>query len=226
MCGTAQTPDFAEPIPVNCKDPPAAPGARRLGTTVHRGTQMLARLLKQTVASFIVLCTIAPVGFSAHAVELCGLLSEITEEEANDSPQFRILREFDGRAFLDMETCLVWRLDPVSEPLTLSDATLHCAIEGQGGPYGRMGWQLPTQAQLTSLDTEQWEKQRDTFEKYKLPAAVRTEIDLWSITPWPSEPDSWAVVQFSARTTVVHPIKQDMKAGAWCVRGSPAHGLR
>ena len=65
-----------------------------------------------------------------------------------------------------METCLVWRLVLISEPLTLSDATLHCAIEGQGGPYGRMGWQLATLAQLTSLDTVEWDKQRDTFEEY------------------------------------------------------------
>ena len=89
-----------------------------------------------------------------------------------------------------------------------------------------MGWQLPTQAQLTSLDTEQWDKQRGTFEKYKLPPVVRTEKDLWSITPWPSDSESWAAVQFSARTTIVYPIKQDMKAGAWCVRGFPANGLR
>ena len=103
---------------------------------------MKKSLSKQTVAGIVMMSIIIPISLAAHATDLCGLLSEVSKE-ATDSPRFRILLEFDGKAFLDMETCLVWRLDEVMEPQTLNDAMYHCANEGQGGPQGRMGWQLP-----------------------------------------------------------------------------------
>src|SRR4029434_5952121 len=109
---------------------------------------------------------------------------------------------------------LVWRLDVDAQPLTLHEAIYSCAHKGQGGPTGAMGWRLPTAAELTSLDGEQWRTQRDAFEKYQLPPMVRTETSFWTTTPWPPEPDAWAVVMFSARTTISAPSKKDTKAGA------------
>jgi len=187
---------------------------------------MVNRLSGTTLVVVIAICTILSLGRSVHAVELCGLWSDASSQ-GSDAPRFRILKEFSGKAFLDMETCLVWEMDVLKEPMTLGDAAYHCANEGQGGPQGKhRGWRVPTLAELLSLDTEQWLAQRDTFAPYKLPPIERTEDPLWTDTPWPSEPGSWGGVTFSARTTIAHPIKQSEKAGVWCVRASRATGLR
>src|SRR5215468_8915868 len=105
-----------------------------------------------------------------------------------------------------MRTCLVWSLAPISEPKTLNEATQACASLGQGGPLGDMGWQLPTMAELTSLDGQEWGRQAEIFNQYHLPTAARTEAEFWTSSPWLGRPDSLAIVQFSARTTVVRPL--------------------
>jgi hypothetical protein len=173
----------------------------------------------------LVIFTTAPLSHSVQAAEPCGLWSEGKRQDP-ESPRFRILTGFDGRAFLDMETCLIWRLDVHAQPLTLKDAIYHCTNKGQGGPTGAMGWRLPSVAELTSVDGDQWATQRDTFAPYQLPPMVRTEQALWTTTPWPPDPDAWAVVMFSARTTISAPSDKETKAGAWCVRCCPAAGLR
>jgi hypothetical protein len=180
----------------------------------HLGTAVI-------LATFVAV----PLSLSAQAAEPCGLWRE-EKREGVESPRFRVLTAFGGRAFLDMETCLVWSLDVAEQPLALTDAVYYCTNKGQGGPAGAMGWRLPSVAELTSLDGEQWRTQRETFEQYKLPPMVRTETFFWTTTPWPPEPDTWAVVMFSARTTISAPSRKDTKAGAWCVRCCPATGLR
>jgi hypothetical protein len=179
------------------------------------------------IGTAMILATFAagPLSLSAQAVEPCGLWSE-EKRQGPESPRFRILTAFDGQAFLDMETCLVWRLDVDAQLLTLHDAINSCAHKGQGGPTGAMGWRLPSAAELTSLEGAQWRTQRDTFEQYQLPPMVRTETFFWTTTPWPPEPEAWAVVMFSGRTTISVPSRKDTKAGAWCVRCCPAVGLR
>jgi hypothetical protein len=162
----------------------------------------------------------------SHAEEACGRVNE-RKLHIDESARFRLLGDYGGKAFIDMRTCLVWRLDISDGPvLSLNDAMGACSEKGQGGPNGEMGWQLPTVAQLTSLDSDQWSKQKDRFEEYKLPPAVRTEGPFWTATAWPGHIGSWAVVHFSARTTIVRPSDQDTKAGAWCVRGFPATGIQ
>lgn len=161
---------------------------------------------------------------SGHAEERCGLLSNTN---AGDAPRFRILDRFGHDAFLDMQTCLVWDLEVSAERQALKDAMYLCANKGTGGPDGGfMGWRLPAMAELASLDTKDWAKQADAFKKYKLPPLVRSEAEFWTVTPWPSVPDTWAAVQFSGLTTVVYPKKQDGTGSAWCVRGVPATGLQ
>ena len=137
----------------------------------------------------------------SYAVEDCGFVSK-QSRELTEHRRFELLADYRGRAFIDMSTCLVWRLDVNDNPQTLDDAMRECASLGQGGPYGEMGWQLPSLAELTSVDSEDWTKQRAEFEQYKIPALSRSEIDFWTSTPWLGRPDSWAVVQFSARTTM------------------------
>jgi hypothetical protein len=163
---------------------------------------------------------------SSRAEEVCGRVNE-RKLHIEESTRFRLLGDYGGRAFIDMRTCLVWRLDIFGERVPFSSAWKICADTGQGGPYGEMGWQLPTLAELTSLDSDQWSKQKDNFAEYKLPPAERGDRQFWTITPWPGSPGSWAVVQFSGRTTVVSPGEQDTKqAEVWCVRGFPATGIQ
>ena len=178
------------------------------------------------VLLLIFLCTalILPAKPS-YAVEDCGFVSG-QSRELTERRRFELLADYRGRAFIDMSTCLVWRLDVNDNPQTLDDAMGECASLGQGGPYGEMGWQLPSLAELTSVDSEDWTKQRAEFEQYKIPALSRSEIDFWTSSPWLGRSDSWSVVQFSARTTIAHAVAPDSKAAVWCVRAYPARGLR
>ena len=79
----------------------------------------------------------------------CGIVHKQTREPLTDQ-RFWQLAEYRGKAFLDIRTCLVARLEVFDQPVTLSDAMFRCATLDQGGPSGEMGWQLPTMAQLTS----------------------------------------------------------------------------
>ena len=148
----------------------------------------------------------------SYAVDDCGLVSRQSRELA-EQRRFELLAEYGGRAFIDMHTCLVWRLDMDSSTTkTLDDAMGECASLGQGGPHSEMGWQLHSLSELTSVDSEEWAKQRDEFAQYKIPALNRSEIDFWTSTQWLGRSDSWSVVQFSARTTIAHPVPPESKA--------------
>jgi hypothetical protein len=169
----------------------------------------------------------ATMGFLASALQAaerpCGIVWGYGRE-IDESPRFELLGT--GAAFVDMRTCLVWSLRWTDTPKTLNEGMETCAMLGQGGPTGDMGWQLPTMAELTSLEGEEWRRQAETFEKYHLPVAARNEAFFWTSTPWLGQPDSWAAVEFSARTTIVRPRGLSDKGGVWCVRGIPARGLR
>jgi len=125
----------------------------------------------------------------SYTAEDCGFVSK-QSPELTEQRRFELLADYRGRAFIDMSTCLVWRLDMNDNPQTLDDAMRECASLGQGGPYGEMGWRLPSLAELTSVDSEDWTKQRTEFEQYKIPALSRSEIDFWTSTPWLGRPDS------------------------------------
>jgi hypothetical protein len=87
-----------------------------------------------------------------YADERCGLVTKKGGELA--SRRFEILAEHNGRAFVDLRTCLVWDLSPWQKAeLSLDRAMEVCSALGQGGYYGDMGWQIPTMAELTSLDS-------------------------------------------------------------------------
>ena len=76
------------------------------------------------VLLLIFLCTalILPAKPS-YAVEDCGFVSG-QSRELTERRRFELLADYRGRAFIDMSTCLVWRLD-VNEILELS--TTPCA---------------------------------------------------------------------------------------------------
>ena len=76
-----------------------------------------------------------------------------------------------------------------------------------------MGWQLPIMAELTSINGEEWVRLKGDLAFSEIPPLKRSEVPFWTVTKWPSTPDSWAVVEFSARTTIVRPLVETMKAG-------------
>ena len=149
--------------------------------------------------------------------EVCGTVHR-QQREPLDDQRFWPLAEHRGRAVLDKKTCLVASTDIWTEPVTLSDAMARCATLGQGGPYGEMGWQLPTMAELTSLDGDS--------QGADLPSTKRSETPFWTITEWPGSEGSYATVMFSGRTTLVLPKPAGETAGVWCVQGVRATGLK
>jgi hypothetical protein len=142
----------------------------------------------------------------------CGTVHKLRRQPL-DEQRFRPIVEYGGKAFLDLRTCLIGRLEFLDTPVTLSDAMLYCARLGsERGPHGEMGWQLPTMAQLTSLDGKEWQTRRGEFEQSKIPPLNRNEQRFWTSTKWPGTPNSWAVVEYSVRTTLVTPLAETEKA--------------
>ncbi|MER8708290.1 hypothetical protein NKH49_22405 [Mesorhizobium sp. M1088] len=178
-----------------------------------------------TLATFSIgLAFFATISTSQSQAAPCGIVHKQARQPLSDQ-NFWLLAEHDGKAFVDQRTCLVARLDRLDQPATLSDAMGYCATLGQGGPHGDMGWELPTMAELTSLDSADWPSQREAFAQYKLPPLARSETEYWTRTEWPGLAGSFAVVAFSAPTTLVRPLEASKKAGVWCVFGAPATGL-
>src|SRR5262245_30184083 len=68
-----------------------APASISLPETAE--VKMKKNLSTQTVTGFMVLSIVTFISPFAHGAELCGLLSEVGKE-TNDSPRFRILKEF------------------------------------------------------------------------------------------------------------------------------------
>ncbi|BCH31110.1 hypothetical protein MesoLjLc_30400 [Mesorhizobium sp. L-8-10] len=157
--------------------------------------------------------------------EACGVVHKRTRDPL-DAQRFFLLAEHGGDAFLDKQTCLVFSTKVFEEPVTIGDAMERCATLGQGGPYGSMGWQLPSMAELTSLEGESWKHHEGEFGQYKLPPMSRSETDFWTTTRWPGDGNLYATVTFSAPTTLVRPQDETKKAGVWCVRASRATGLQ
>ena len=183
------------------------------------------------VFAILALCSSIPAGLLnlisfAQAQEApCGIVHQRTRDPL-DGQRFWLLAEYDGRAFLDQRTCLVVSTEVFEQQVTLSEAMEHCSMLGQGGPHGDMGWQLPTVAELTSLDSDRWSQQAGEFGDYKIPPMTRSETAFWTRTEWPSKENSYGIVIFSAPTTLVRSHDETEKAGVWCVQGFRATGLK
>lgn len=81
---------------------------------------------------------------SAHAVDV-----RSWDQKINDaSKRFVVLAAFNDEAVLDKETQLVWQRRVSNADTFHWNAWLTCSTAATGG---RMGWRLPTVAELTSL---------------------------------------------------------------------------
>ncbi|WP_119269263.1 Lcl domain-containing protein [Taklimakanibacter deserti] len=177
----------------------------------------MRRIAKPAVLAVLFVGLLVIASPASSEEEACGIVHQ-QRREPLEGQRFWPLAEHGGRAVLDKKTCLVASTDIWTEPVTLSEAMARCATLGQGGPYGEMGWQLPTMAELTSLDGES--------QGADLPSTKRSETPYWTITEWPGSDNSYATVMFSGRTTIVVPAPATEKAGVWCVQGLRATGLK
>ena len=72
-------------------------------------------------------------------------------DSTSNCPRFEVLSAFDNAAVLDKETGLVWEQTPNNAHTDIYNvAAIECVVAQKGN---RMGWRLPTVAELTSLIT-------------------------------------------------------------------------
>jgi hypothetical protein len=138
-------------------------------------------------------------------------------------PRFIVLSNWSSEAVLDRETGLVWERSPQTgqgagnDPVDWSTARLSCAQRDVGG---RVGWRLPSPAELASLEDPSM-----PFLALKLPAGhsfanvVGLLASYWTATADADLPadDAW-VVSFGVHPGAGIQIK-GLGALLWCVRG-------
>jgi hypothetical protein len=144
------------------------------------------------------------------------------------SERFQVLAAFNNQAVLDKETQLVWERSPVS---WVADANTYWTC-GSRQTGGRMGWRLPTVAELSSLVGP-----RDGGGMALQPGHpfvigqgnLTISKRFWTITVWTLKPDGgyskrvfvdfdW---QSSGKTeTGYEEAPNYLTARLWCVRGA------
>lgn len=177
------------------------------------------------MAAVAVLTIVAPPVQGQEQPVPCGVVHRQARQPL-EGQRFWPLSEHRGKAFVDRKTCLVTSTEVGSEPVTIGQAMERCSSLGQGGPRGEMGWQLPTMAELTSLDGEEWAAEGNLLQEFKLPPETRSETAYWTVTEWPGASGSYATVVFSNRTTIVSQQAATAKAAVWCVQGTKATSIK
>jgi hypothetical protein len=116
---------------------------------------------------------------------------------------------------LDKETGLVWQKNPDSVKWQWSDACANCYMLDLGG---RMGWRLPTIAELSSLvDPSQSNPPLPPGHPF---TNVKSDY-YWSSTTWEVNPDyAWRLLFTDG---LVYPDPKGKEYYNLCVRGG--HGL-
>jgi hypothetical protein len=179
----------------------------------------------RAMAAVAALIVVAPPVQGQEQAEPCGVVHRQTRQPL-EGQRFWPLAEHRGKAFVDRKTCLVASSEVRSEPVTIGEAMEHCSSLGQGGPRGEMGWQLPTMAELTGLDGEEWAGRSGLPQDLELPPETRSETAYWTVTEWPGASGSYATVIFSNRTTIVSHQAATAKAAVWCVQGTRATSIK
>ena len=102
----------------------------------------IKRFFSCLLKSFLVMGLVFPISFSVGAVPLSSWDKKID----NVDERFKVLLEWN--AVLDNETQLLWVKQPSDDIVRWKDALRRCNYLALGN---RLGWRLPTIAELTSL---------------------------------------------------------------------------
>lgn len=162
---------------------------------------------------------------SAHALDVRSWDQKITDA----SKRFVVLASFNNEAVLDKETQLVW------QRYMSNVATFHWTAWGACSELkvgGRMGWRMPSLAELTSLIDPSVSTGAKlpaghpflTLSKYPIPASIA----LWSATfdrTSPQDPTSMATYRYFTLDIDTADVQADISAvdrNYICVRGPGA----
>jgi hypothetical protein len=136
------------------------------------------------------------------------------DQQINKPTRFKVLNDFDGTAFLDRETGLVWEKSPDSSGRGWHETPGHCYTREVGG---RKGWRLPTIEELASLlDTSNSMPALPSGHPFTLDR-LQQMGNYWSATTWTDGTDHAWVAHFINGGVGVFP--KNFFAFALCVRG-------
>jgi hypothetical protein len=137
--------------------------------------------------------------------------------------RFVVLSNFASAAVLDRETGLVWERSPSNGTTanTFAQAQDYCARLGSFGSLGRMGWRLPTAAELSSLtDPSQNNPALPSGHPFQNIQITIGSSFYWTVTTDARFPGNAYEVDF--RFAEVVSDFQTAGALVWCVRGGQA----
>jgi hypothetical protein len=144
---------------------------------------------------------------TAQAVQL-----QSWDKKIERAGRFQVLSAFDRRAVLDRETQLVWQRAPGGAERTFSGAFNSCYAAEIGG---RLGWRVPTMAELTSLlDRSQTNPPLPSGHPFDVSALTH---DVWTSSSLPGS--SQAFTQDMRNDGFLGSFQKTSELNVWCVRG-------
>jgi Protein of unknown function (DUF1566) len=126
-------------------------------------------------------------------------------------PRFVVLSNFNSEAVLDRETGLVWERSPDAQLFFWISAVFHCSMTKVGN---RMGWRLPTVAELTSLIDP-----ATSVPPAGHPFVNVQQLDYWSGTSNMRNFDFGFTFELYGLNRLLNRQRDQAMAYVWCVRG-------
>jgi hypothetical protein len=126
-------------------------------------------------------------------------------------PRFVVLSNFNSEAVLDRETGLVWERSPDAHLFLWSSAVFHCSMTKTGN---RMGWRLPTVAELTSLIDP-----ATSVPPAGHPFVNVQQFEYWSGTSNMRNFDFGYAFELYGLNRLLNKERANAQAYVWCVRG-------
>ena len=144
------------------------------------------------------------------------------DQKIKATSRFEVLSDFGGAAVLDHETGLVWEQSLSLSNSNWLDAQTHCNRLTTGG---RLGWQLPTLQELTSLVDPSVPFPGPTL-PIGHPFTNVQSFSYWSATTSAGNASFAWIVGFNGPVPAVFTADKigiPIMASVWCVRGG--HGV-
>lgn len=132
--------------------------------------------------------------------------------------RFVVLTDWNSEAVLDRETGLVWERSPATTTHTWSAARFQCVSRTTGG---RLGWRLPSVAELASLVDPSVPRPGPTLPPGH-PFTTVQSADYWSATTNAENPTVAWIVLFGSGNVLSN--NKSLSTPAWCVRGGHNDG--